>query len=416
MHISKYRYSKLFLIGLGFFSVSLIWALYNAFVPLLLNTFALSTFVIGFIMTIDNILAVILQPYIGFLSDGSRSRIGRRMPFILIGAPLGALFFALIPVVYQTNLAWLMICIILMNLGMAIFRTPVIALMPDITPSPLRSKANGIINFMGGLGALIAYFAGGILFDVNIGSPFFLGGGLLIFTTLMLFVFVNEPKLSIVDISKGSDQGQTKGFSGAFSDLSRSLRHLVTKKDKNELFLLLSVFFWFCGFNVIETFFTLWGTTYIQVTEGTAAFALGLFSLSFMIFAIPAGFIGTFFGRKRTILIGLGGLAGVLALIGLIPNFTVIQILLVVGGVGWALVNINSLPMVVDMVEEDKAGGHTGLYYFFSMFASIAAPPLVGKVIDILGYSVLTWSSVVFFGLAICTMSKVHAGEARTAR
>ena len=153
---------KIFILGFGFFGVSIIWAMYNAYVPIFLKSFKLTSFIIGIIMTVDNIFAILLLPFLGALSDRTRTRLGRRRPYILAGAPLVMLFFFLIPYARLfENLALMMFTIILMNLSMAFFRTPVVALMPDITPSHFRSQANGIINFMGGLGALLVFFAGG---------------------------------------------------------------------------------------------------------------------------------------------------------------------------------------------------------------------------------------------------------------
>jgi Na+/melibiose symporter-like transporter len=155
----KLNYPKTFLLGFGFFGVSVLWAVYNAFVPLFLSQrFGLEPSVIGFIMTLDNIAALLIQPPIGALSDRLRTPIGRRMPFILVGAPIGAVAFAFVPMAQALPL--FIASIITMLLAMAVYRTPVIALMPDITPSAFRSQANGVINFMGGIGAIIAFLAG----------------------------------------------------------------------------------------------------------------------------------------------------------------------------------------------------------------------------------------------------------------
>ena len=148
---TKFNYGKIFLLGFGFFGVSVIWTVYNAFVPLFLaNKFHLSPILIGFFMTLDNIAAIFIQPPVGAWSDRLRTPIGRRMPFILIGAPIGALVFGLIPL--ASVLPLFVACTSTLLLSMAFWRTPVVALMPDITPSQYRSQANGIINLMGGVG------------------------------------------------------------------------------------------------------------------------------------------------------------------------------------------------------------------------------------------------------------------------
>jgi MFS family permease len=428
---NKMSYPQIFVLGFGFFGVSLIWALYNAFVPIFLKSFAISSMLIGFIMTFDNILAVVLQPYIGFLSDSTRTKIGRRKPFILIGAPLGALFFMMIPFAKLTNIFWLILVVIIMNIAMAIFRSPVIALMPDIVPSRDRSKANGVINFMGGFGSLLAFFIGGILFDIADSLPFLAGGVALLVSSSLVLTLIREPVVKQQNLNE-----ERVNFAGSFKTLLTSLKNLFKDDDKSLLLILLAIFFWFCGFGTLETFFTIYGTQYLEVTAGSAAIALGLFSLMFMIFAIPAGFIGSKIGRKKTIIIGLIILVVCLFSVSMITvnqtstpmnaldavykiprtaEFLVIQIFLVIAGIGWGCININSLPMVVDMVAEDKVGGHTGMYYFFSMMASIVAPPLVGAVIDVLSYPSMIKFSVLAFLTALLCMLFVKKGEAEDA-
>jgi len=188
----KLDYKKTFLLGFGFLGVSVVWTFYNSFAPILLKGFIASNALIGLIMTFDNILAVTIQPIIGAASDKTKTKIGRRMPYLLIGAPLAAIFFALIPVAQTLTL--LLTFIVLMNLSMAIFRSPVIALMPDIFPSPVRSKANGVINFMGGAGALVAVFAGGALFNMNRDVPFIVIAAVMLVAIIVVYLTIKEPK------------------------------------------------------------------------------------------------------------------------------------------------------------------------------------------------------------------------------
>jgi len=185
--------SRLLLLGFGFLGISIVWPLYNAYVPIFLKDFNLSSTAIGFVMTIDNIFAIILLPLLGALSDQTRTRFGRRMPYILIGAPLAALTFSLIPLTRSWHVLWLMMLnIIFMNFFMALFRSPVIALMPDITPPEKRSQANGVINFMGGVGALLAYFGGKPLYDADFGLPFYVGAILMLIACMLVVAFVRK--------------------------------------------------------------------------------------------------------------------------------------------------------------------------------------------------------------------------------
>lgn len=416
--MTKFSYWKIFLLGFGFFGISVLWPLYNAYVPIFLKDFSLSSFVIGIVMTIDNIFAIIMLPYIGTLSDQTRTRLGRRRPYILIGAPLGALFFALIPLMRNLHSLFLMMAVIIvMNFSMALFRSPVIALMPDITPSSYRSQANGIVNFMGGFGALLAYFAGKPLYDANYAYPFFVGAFLMVFANILVCVFIKEPP----EYTKS--QGSTnvvETVKNGNKELMSNLRDVFHSKEKSLLFILLSILLWFIGFNALETFFTSYAKFYLNIPESTGALVLGVFSLTFMIFSIPAGLIGSKVGRKKTISIGLILLIICLLSIVILSAFvqnkssllSILFILFAISGVGWALVNVNSLPMVVDMTRSEKVGGYTGLYYFFSMAANIFAPPLAGIFIDTIGYHSLMIFSIVFVFLSFITMRFVKKGEA----
>lgn len=189
----KLNYKKTFLIGLGFFTISIVWSIYNVAVPIYLDELGLKGLTVGAIMTIDNIFALIFLPLFGVLSDKTNTRYGKRMPYLLIGIPLSAIAFFLIPF-SKASLLSLMLTVISLNFFMSIYRAPTVALMPDFTPPPLRSKANGIINFMGGLGASFAYLLGGVLFKVNEYYPFSVGSGILIITIILMYTFIQEPK------------------------------------------------------------------------------------------------------------------------------------------------------------------------------------------------------------------------------
>lgn len=414
------NYKKLFLLGFGFFGISIVWPLYNAYVPIFLKDFSLSSTSIGFVMTIDNIFAIFMLPLIGVLSDQTRTRFGRRMPYILIGAPLGAMFFSLIPFAREMHLLWFfMLNIIFMNFFMALFRSPVIALMPDITPPKYRSQANGVINFMGGLGALLAYFAGKPLYDKNYALPFWLGALIMLIALMLVVVFIKEDEK--YKIKEGKKKKIDNVFSKSFSELKVNLKEVFLSKEKSLLMILLSILFWFIGYNALETFFTSYAKFRIGISESTGAFILGFFSLTFMLFSIPAGFIGAKIGRKKTMTIGLAIVILIsilsIASVNMINNTSLVTRLLFIyfalGGIGWGMVNVNSLPTVVDMTTEEKLGGYTGLYYFFSMSANIIAPPLAGFFIDILGYDSLLYFSIASFFVATTTLQFVRRGDVK---
>lgn len=459
----KFNYGKIFLLGFGFFGVSIIWGVYNAFVPIFLSEkFALSPILVGFFMTLDNIAALFIQPPLGAWSDRLRTPFGRRIPFILIGAPIGALAFGFIPL--AAVLPLFVACTSTLLLSMALWRTPVVALMPDITPSQYRSQANGIINFMGGIGAIMSFLVGGMLYKMNPAFPFWMGSVLVITAALLVFIFIKEPKnYEAAQIQPGVFDGfgaylQKRRAAMAISlfvilALSLYFRSLTTglvlvalwfiafyalfmareplaDKDKSSLRLFLSIFFWFVGYNAVEAFFTLYAKNHLGMDESDGARLLGHLSLIFVLFALIAGLIGARIGRKNTILIGITLMGGLLLGIYFTPAATlttvltklpvlgtipVLSIFLMLAGAAWSLININSLPMVVDMVDNVRIGAYTGLYYLFSTLAAIAGPNINGWIIEFTGnnYNSSMLLAPLFFALAFIMMLGVQRGEAR---
>lgn len=406
----KLDYRRTFLLGFGFFGISVIWSIYNSYVPIFLKEYGISLAAVGLIMTFDNWIAIVIQPWIGFVSDRTRTRIGRRKPFLLIGAPLAAIFFCLIPILHlnlvQTMgaLAALMAVAVVMNIAMSLFRTPTIALMPDITPSALRSQANGIINFMGGLGTAIAFLGGAFLYDAGRGLPFFAAALIMLGAVAMVLVFIREP----VEREGEPASATAEKRQGVLP----TIKEIISDSDKSALFILLAILFWFIGYNALETFWTTYGKEFLGIKESSASAMLTYFALSFLLFALPAGFIAGKIGRKRTIIIGLTALTVLFAGGYFTTNLTYLSVMLVAGGISWALVNVNSLAMVVDIAPQSKLGSYTGLYYFFSMGGAIISPPVVGKLIDMTGYQSMFIVTPLFMLLALLCMTRVTRGEA----
>jgi len=397
----KLNYKQTMLLGLGFFTVSIVWGIYNVAMPLYLKDLGLSGVAVGSVMTIDNIFAVVFLPIFGALSDRTNTRYGRRMPYLLVGIPLSALAFILIPVA-RAGLVTLMITVIAMNFFMSIYRAPTVALMPDFTPRPLRSKANGIINFMGGIGAVIAFLIGGFLFKINEFLPFSVASIIMIFTIILMYLLIHEPK-EIQD-DKPAAEGETAAAAQAGEKLSLIL-------------LLLAIFFWFTGYNAVETFFSTYGEVVLHIDKSQASFMLAVFSAFLVLFSIPSGFLATKIGRKKTILTGIVILFLVFMSINFIPgtNSMMIYVLLAIGGISWALININSYPMVVEMTSNKGIGKYTGYYYFFSMMAAIVSPILFGYIKDIVGDKYLFIYSSISMVLAFFFMMLVKHGEAKPA-
>lgn len=417
--MKRFNYWVIFLLGFGFFGISVVWSVYNSYVPVFLKELGLPSWLVGFIMTIDNLLAVFMLPVIGALSDLTRTRLGRRKPYIVAGVPPAALTFLLIPLL-RADLLPMMLVIFVMNFSMALFRSPVIAFMPDITPSERRSQANGIINFMGGVGSLIAFFAGSWLYSLNRAYPFLAGSLLLVASSLLVVLLVDEP-----EEYKRRDGGAAR-VSGvevlerSVRDLVRSLSDASRGSDKSLLFMLLAIFLWFLSYNAIETFFTSYAKWHLGIGEATGAFLLGFVALGFLLFSLPAGFIGAKLGRRKTMTLGLFAIlvlllvsAGAPEIFGAGLVVLVYEVSFFLIGFAWALVNVNSLPAVVDMASRDKLGTHTGLYYFASQSAAIMSPPLAGLFIDFLGYASLFPFSMVFLLLSVLALQRVRRGEAR---
>jgi len=420
----KFSYGRIFLLGFGFFGVSVIWGVYNAFVPIFLSEkFNISAGFIGFFMTLDNIAALFIQPPVGAWSDRIRTPLGRRIPFILIGAPISALAFGLIPL--AAVLPLFVACTSTLLLSAAIWRTPVVALMPDITPSAFRSHANGIINFMGGVGVIVALQTGGMLYKLNPNFPFWLGSALVILAALVVYLFIKEPK----------EYEETEEQPG----MLESLKEVLNEEEKSGLRILSAIFFWSVGYSAVDTFFTLYAKNYLGIEVGDGATLLSIVPLFFIIFAIPTGFIAGKIGRRVSISIGLITFGAMMLLLYITPAkslltgiaplplvgiplveggtrmLTLAGVLLIFCGIGWAFIIINALPMIVDLTSAARIGTYTGLYYLFSTFAAIIGPNVNGWAIQLTGnnYNIIMILAPIFFAIALVLMLGVRRGEAQ---
>lgn len=421
---ARLNYGKTFLLGFGFFGVSVIWGVYNAFVPIFLaDKFDIQPWLIGFFMTLDNIAALFIQPPVGAWSDRLRIPLGRRIPFILIGAPITALAFGLIPI--ASFLPIFVACTSTTLLSAALWRTPVVALMPDITPSRFRSQANGVINFMGGIGTIIALQTGGVLYKMSPNFPFWLGSVLVIIAALIVYFFIEEPK-------EYETNEQQPG-------MWASLKEVVNDPDKSGLRILSAIFFWFLGYSAVDTFFTLYAKNHLGIHEADGATLLSVFPLFFVLFAIPSGYIAARIGRRITITIGLIIVTVILFLLFITPAdalltsiaplplvgiplveggarmLTLAGVMLMFGGIGWAFVNINSLPMIVDLTSAARIGTFTGLYYLFSTLSAIVGPNVNGWAIQLTGgnYNIVMLIAPFFMIVAMVLMLGVTRGEAQ---
>ncbi|MHA1341862.1 MAG: MFS transporter [Promethearchaeota archaeon] len=411
-----FRFKVVAIISLGFFASSAAWSLYNssvsdAFEELLkvvIPTGYLT--VVGFIMTLDNIVGAILQPIMGGLSDRTKSRFGRRMPYIMIFLPLSTIAFMIIPFV-EKDFTSLLTVVMFFNVFMACWRSQTVALMPDFVAPKDRSKGNGIVNFLGGLGSVFSFAIGGMLITSENTVPGFITVGIVMLIALIVLVLgIKEPDTRNWDFTSE----KTKEKIG----IIESLKEIRQEKEKSIVFMLLAIFSWFVAYAGLESLWTVYATdpSIFNMDRGDATQMLTFVALPFMIFAIPAGYLAKKIKRKNTIMLGLiictvdifianwiKGAGNLLPFYIIFPTF----------GLGWAFININSITMVWEMVPSPKhIGTYTGLYYFASFLAQITGPVILGFFTDfIVGLENMFIVCTIWLILALVFMTFVKKGE-----
>ncbi len=399
----RFPYGRTFLLAFGFFGISLIWPIFNNFVPIFLKGFGLSATLVGFVMTWDNYLNMFVQPVVGERSDHTRTRFGRRKPWMLAGAPLAAVFFVFIPA--MRSVAAVMFAILLTNFGMALFRAPTVALLGDVFPPQQRSTANGVINFMGGVGAIIAFLVGGALYKMGRITPFAFGAIMMLISVALVVLFIREP-----DAPEEVPESERMSFLD-------NLREVVNAADRSGLYILLAILCWFISYNAVETWLSSFGKFTLGINEGRMSILTSGLALMFVLFAIPSGLLATRFGRRRVILFGIGGMVLLFAYGMAVQSEAMLLPLLVLAGVFWALINVNSLPMVYDVGGDQRIGAFTGLYYLASNIAAVAGPQVVGILVDLTGgnYRIMWAFGALFMLLAGVLMLRVHDAPAAAA-
>jgi maltose/moltooligosaccharide transporter len=397
----SFPWRRTFILGFGFFGISIIWPLFNSLIPPMLADLGLSAAVVGFILTWDNIINMFFQPWVGSRSDRTHTRFGRRKPWLMLGAPLAAIFFILVPFVRE-NFALIALAILGTNLGMALFRSPTIAYLGDLFQPEERSKANGVINLMGGVGGAVALFTGGMLYKIGVAIPFIFGAAVMLFAIAIVLWRVQEPDRSHLPVEEVAQEPK----------LLDNVRYVATNPDRSGLFLLGAIFAWFVGWNATEAFFTLYAREELGIAVGAGTQMLTAFAAMLIIFAIPSGLLATRFGRKPIILIGLLGMTVGVTLAFLVREQMPLLILLAVMGGFWALININSLPMVYDLAKSGSIGAYTGLYYFAASAAAITGPIVGGALVDLTSYRSIWLFTALFLLLAALLMSRVRVQKA----
>lgn len=419
----KFDIKHTFLIGLAFFTTGISWSLYNTRVSQQLDDyfagFVLAGLIVGILMALDNLIGVIIQPIMGTVSDNTRSKYGRRMPYIIIGVICSAIFFALIPTGFLPtgSLPILLIWMFLFGISMGFYRSQAVSLMPDFVKPQHRSKANAIINIMGGIGAIVAYTMGYLSGVLGLQMIFIIASIIMVVALVVLVLTVKEKdaysyKLLLEAESKEGKVKEKKEKVG----LIKSFKDILNEEDKSTLFILLAIFAWFIGYQGLEAFFSIYAATgpngILNQTDAFAAFMFNFVAIPFILAALPLALLASRIGRKKCIQIGL--IIMILSmLIGfLFQTLTVTMIILVLFGIGWAFVNVNSIVIVWELAPSiKKIGTYTGLYYFFSVLAAVIGPGIVGGLRDLFGPGSLLLVGLLFFVIAFIFIYFVKRGE-----
>lgn len=409
----KLNTKRTVLVGLAFLSISAFWQLYEGVVPLILkNSFDVGDTVSGVIMAMDNVLALFMLPLFGALSDRCRSRLGRRMPFILGGTAGAVVSMVLMPLADNGRILPLFIGALAgALLAMGTYRSPAVALMPDLTPKPLRSRANAVINLMGAAGGMYSLLMIRLLVGKGITPsylPVFLAvAALMLAAVAVLALTVRERRLEKDMSARGELEEEKPGIPGEKIPLDPAMRRSL-------LLILCSVAFWFMGYNAVTTAFSKYAQVRWGMEGGGFASCLMVATVAAILSYLPVGMISSRVGRKKTILFGVALLFACFGVGGLVTRYTpLLNVLFGVVGVAWAAINVNSYPMVVEMSRTGDVGKYTGYYYTFSMAAQVVTPILSGFLLEHVGYWVLFPYAALFVALAFVTMSLVRHGDSR---
>ncbi len=418
------------LIGFAFFSICAFWQLYNSVIPLMLtNTFHMNETLSGVIMAADNVLALFLLPIFGTISDRCRHPWGKRMPFLVFGTIAAVLLMVVLPIIDDSyaagadswKIAAFVAVLLALLVAMGTYRSPAVALMPDLTPKPLRSRGNAIINLMGAMGGILYLGIAAVLYSKSRTSGldhvdylplFVIVAGIMVVSVAVVFLTIREPAIEH-DVAEYEAEHPEENL----TEKDESGNEVLPKPVRRSLtFLLVSIALWFIGYNAMETWFTTYAAAEWGMALGDASRCLIVANLGAIASYIPVGHIAGKVGRKRTILVGICMLGGGFAFCavwtfaggGFSP---VLYAVMVVLGMGWAAINVNSLPMVVEMCKGSDIGKFTGYYYTFSMAAQTVTPIVAGWLMANVSYRSLFVYATVFVFASFVTMQSVHHGD-----
>lgn len=435
------------LISLSFFTVLLAWGFFNFKVPLLLDevlgTFFLKDIVKGAIMAIDNLVAVFVQPFFGDLSDRTKSKLGRRMPYIIIGTTSSAIFFIFIP--WIRILAGLILIIFLFDLAMSIYRSASIAILPDYTREEVYSKGSAIQQFIANMGGLFAFVIPIILGIVqsSLSAEWFDALGFLIVSILMLllvlfqflkiketptgdsFLKTTKKKLEIDPNTFKVHESEELNIAMKRGSYSNAIK--IVKTHRDFLFFLLTVLFMYLAFASVEAFFSSFAVDYFSISEGQAGILFLAYSGPMILSAYFVGMLGQSkkVGRKKAVKIFLTWLIISVAIMAffLVPvtyhNHNSLLTILILSfiAIPWMGFIVNSFPILWVLAPKGKTGIYTGIYYTFNQSAYTIAPIIFGGILSIFNflgdYRYITMFPFILFLILIAYILffKVKGGE-----
>ena len=387
MEAKPFRWGGVWALGFGMLGVSLLWQLYDVYLPLFLQSgrpdfgrgagtpgFGLGTTATGFIMTLDNLAALLILPTVGVLSDRlrGRGRWGRRKPFLLVGAPVAALAFAALPFTVGGPLVVFIALAGIVLLAMDLFRTPLTALLPDLAPDGRRSPASGVLSLMGGIGGVLAFAIGGALFRVSPAAPFAFGAAGMLAGVAVVLLLVREP-------------APPAGRPAEVPGVVENLRALVRDRDRSAFLLLGAIFTWSLGVSTLPVFFPSFTVKEFGLDSGQATQLMAFFGLAIVAGSVPAGLLGARLGRRAAILTGLVLLIGLVGSIYAVQSLPLLRGLLVAMGLCWSLVIVNALPMALEFAPPARSGAHTGLFFLATQLAACVGPTAAGAVLQMAG-------------------------------
>jgi len=419
----KLNYGRTFLIGLAFMSISSFWQVYDNIIPLIMkNTFGLGETITGVIMALDNVLALFLLPIFGSLSDKVDTKLGKRTPFIVAGTVLAVTFMLILPFADKAvNLPLFVGALFGVLVSMGLYRSPAVALMPDLTPNHLRSKANAVINLLGAVGGVYSL----IMIKVLVGKgdrpsyvPLFMSIAIFMVVSIIVLVStIREKKLATqLAAEEAAEKAVTEKVVNKSSE-EPTKTVLAPEVKRSMIFMLISIFFWFTAYNAVTTAFSRYTTVVWKLEGGGFADCLMVATVAAICSYIPIGFLASRIGRKKTIMGGVVLMAACYLAATFVTTYhPIINVAFALIGVAWASINVNSYPMIVAMSKGADIGKFTGTYYTFSMAAQIMTPILSGILLENVAYTTLFPYAFGFSVLAFLAMTQVRHGDVKPAK